>query len=131
MFERQLKSNGVRVITAVLATLGATHFAGSVFLWLVGLWAGYKLGSLDWVYFSRHAGPAVLLFGAFVTGIVLAWRSRALAVPVTIASIVTAVLCFIYDTSHHHYQIQSNDGSGCKHSYVTWYWYDDSHDPNR
>ena len=107
------------------------HFAMSAFLWILQLFVGLKIGGLDWAYLFQHATPAFLLFALFLAAFILACRSRILAVPVLVVSLVTAASIFFYDTSHHYYQIQSNDGTGCRHLYVTWFWYDDSHDPKR
>lgn len=131
MLKREFKSKVVRMVFLLLAMTAAEIFAASVFLWFLQLILGLKIGGLDWAYLFWHASPALLLFAMFVTAFVLAWRSRTASVPLTLISLFVAMFCFFYDTSHQNYQIQTNDGSGCKHLYVTWYWYDDSHDPNR
>lgn len=136
MSERRLESRRVRWLFLGLAGAGLFHFAISLFCWCLGLYVAVRMENprvgVGWSYFFYHASPAVILFAAFVTAFVLAWRFRPLAAPVTLVSILTAMVCFGYDARHANYQIQEMYvGTGCTHFYYTWWWYDDIHNPNR
>lgn len=136
MSDRRFESRNVRWLFLGLAGAGLFHFAISVLAWGLGLYLAVKKVNphwgVQWSYFLYHATPAVILFAAFVAAFVLAWRFRALAAPVTLVSILTAMLCFGYDARHANYQIQEMDvGTGCSHTYYTWWWYDDVNNPNR
>lgn len=91
----------------------------------------FKFRGFDWSYFLTHSWSAFLLLALFIAAAFLAWRSRQLAIPVTVFSVFVAMSCFIYDARHHNYQIQTMTESGCQHAYLTWMWYDDSKDPKR
>jgi hypothetical protein len=131
MFQRQIKSKAVRLLVLILACCGAAHFALSVYLWLTQVSVGLKSHTFDWTYFFTHSAPAYLLFALFVGASVLAWRSRFVAIPLTLVSLFLAAGCFLYDARHHYYQIQVMTESGCEHAYLAWIWYDDRHDPER
>lgn len=131
MFKREIKSKPVQLAVLIVAICGVAHFAFSVALWLMQFGVAFKSRSFDWGYFFTHSFTAFLLFALFVVATVLAWRSRLVAIPVTLVSLLVAVSCFFYDARHHLYQIQVMTESGCEHAYLTWIWYDDSKDPNR
>ena len=131
MFQRQIKSKPGRLLVLFLACCGAAHFALSVTLWLMQINIGLKSRSFDWSYFFAHSATAYLLFALFIVASVMAWRSRFVAIPLTVVSLFLAAGCFLYDTRHHYYQIQVMTESGCEHAYLTWIWYDDRHDPDK
>jgi hypothetical protein len=132
MLHRKLTSKSIRLACLGFAGVGVFHFSFSVLIWCWALIVALKTGHVTWSEFFYHATSAFVLLAAFISAFVLAWRFRALAAPLTVVSILAAVLCFSYDTRHHHYQLQTMEiGKGCTHGYFTWWLYDDSRDPNR
>jgi hypothetical protein len=134
MIARRFKSKTARGVLLSIAGVGLAHFSYSLLFWIVGLvrW------SPDWATVFRDFGSVVLLNSAFLLFIsfgaafLLAWKYQSLAAVVLGAGILSAVLCFRYDASHHRYQINRFGGeSGCSHVYFTWWWYNDINNPNR
>ena len=132
MLKRLFNSKTERGFPLVVSGLGMAHFAISSIVWLWGISVSLKIGGSDWNYILHRAPPAFLLLAAFITTFIFTWKSRKLAVRMTLLSLAASILCFGYDTRHNFYQIQANElGKGCSHLYFTWWWYDDIRNPNR
>lgn len=128
---RQFKSKPTRFIFFGVASIAKIHFGISVSVWLIALVSALKQGHVDWAYVLSHAMPSFFLFAAFMVSCLLAWKSRVLAVPITVISLIAAVICFRYDATHLNYQVQMMElDKGCTHLYFTWWWYDDRGSPN-
>jgi hypothetical protein len=115
-----------RMIALTVAGIGAAHFILSVTFWLLTIMSG-AFGRMSWIQIAGQAASAFFLGLAFLFALMLAWRRVRLSAIMLILTCLISVACFLFDVSHHRYQIQEwNADNGCSHVYITWWWYDDN-----
>jgi hypothetical protein len=95
------------------------HFALSLVFWLMFFRFDLRDGKVDWPMFL-HAIPAVILFCCFVLALYDALRRARRAVIVLGLTVCASLLCFLFDTVNHFYQLASFRVE----LYNNWWWHD-------
>lgn len=114
-----------------LSAVGVGHFLVSGVGWALAILVAAKSEGSDWPYIVRHIISLVFLLGLFLGALLVAWRAQKYALVPFVAAVLCTIALFLHDVWQHDYQIGVTREDGCKHIYITWWWYDDSWDPNR
>lgn len=137
MMQTRFKLGWTRLVVLCFAAIGLLHFSIAGLFWGMGVLIpvfkfGVKGSRTDWAYVFAHATPCFVFLVLFAIAVILALRHRLVSTVILAVALASSAFSFLYDARHHYYQIQAFGGSeGCSHTYITWWWYDDRHDPTR
>jgi hypothetical protein len=119
----------------LLSLVASSHFSISVLLFFVGVLLEYYNHRQDlvWKQWLWDSVPAVFLTVLSFGASIVAWRYRRLALPWVAVLYVTAGLTFSYDVWNKRAQLSVSvasreywRGGGEQHTYLTWWWFNDS-----
>jgi hypothetical protein len=119
---RHFASKHGRSVAIGFASAGLAHFSVSIFIWFSVIYGG-MFGRLGWPHILGQCASALVLFAAFFIALWLAWRGVKVSITIMFVAFFLAVTCFVFDVSHHRYQIAAWNTDGVSHMYLTWWWY--------